>query len=212
MDESLKTQPNKINLSMCYVLETVKQKQQREERESTKRKKKLFLEYYAKSDGVVAAVCEKTGINRWTYYSWLELDKEFARRIEKTNSKKNQICEEILWELIKIKKDGPSVRYHLDRRHPLYKPVSKTEVVTGDRTLEDLIIEHDKQIKKQQDEYDNQHKTPDTDEPRPNSETTEDTKQEGPASELHTEPLPDVLLEQKDSPEHNNQGQTAGAE
>ena len=50
--------------------------------------------------------------------------------------------------LVFIKHDGPSVRYFLDRKHPEFKPHSVTEVVTGTRTLEDILDEAEKKIKR----------------------------------------------------------------
>lgn len=40
-------------------------------------KKKTFLEAYQKTFGNITQACKKAGINRGTYYNWMEADPEF---------------------------------------------------------------------------------------------------------------------------------------
>ncbi len=106
--------------------EGVKQPQngenKRVEQERTKFKKKLFLENYGVSRGVISVICEKTGITKDTYYRWIKKDKRFIKAINEKRSRMNAEAEDILYGLVFIKKHPPSVHYYLDRRHPDYKP------------------------------------------------------------------------------------------
>ena len=110
--------------------------------------KKIFLDYWAKSMGVVSATCEKVEISRETFYSWMKEDPIFAKKISDLTGQKNTIAEDLLWGKVTIKKDGACIRYYLDRKHPGYKPKVINEVVAGDITLEDLIDKDEDELNK----------------------------------------------------------------
>ena len=44
---------------------------------STHKKKKTFLELYAKNNCNIALTCQKINIDRKTYYNWIKSDKQF---------------------------------------------------------------------------------------------------------------------------------------
>lgn len=113
-----------------------------DEEARTRIKKQLFLEVLSKTRGVITIACDQTGIGRRTYYDWIEKDPAFAAAVNEVNADKNAIAEDILWGKITVEKDGPSIRFYLDRKHPNYKQRVKveTQVVDG-RTLEDLLDE-----------------------------------------------------------------------
>jgi len=114
--------------------------------------KKIFLDYWAKSMGVVSATCEKVGISRETFYNWMKEDKVFAKKITDLTMEKNTIAEDLLWGKVTIKKDGACIRYYLDRKHPGYKPKVVNEMVAGDITLEDIIDKDEDELNKNNDE------------------------------------------------------------
>lgn len=127
-----------------------KDKQKKEEQERTRIKKQMFLEYLPKSFGVVGDTCEKIGIDRGTYYDWKNNDPQFAEAISKIDAQKNDWVEDQLYKLMR-KGDGPSVRFHMERRNPLYKQKSINEIYTGEKTLEDLLDAFaDKKIEEKQ--------------------------------------------------------------
>jgi len=107
---------------------------------------------------------------------------------------------------IMIEKDGPSVRYWLDRKHPEFKPSSITEIIAGERTIEDLIAEADAKVEEQQKLYDEQHnksKAKQIDESKADILIIEDKKQEGIASTIHTKQSAEVLSGKDDQKKPN---------
>lgn len=128
------------------------------EQERTRIAKKLFLENFEKYRGVVSAACDKTNIDRRTFYNWKDEDPVFAAALKEVTAKTNDNVEDVLMGKILIERDGPSARYYLDRRHPLYKPrTEQTVVIVGEKTLEDLIDES--RAKEEKNEGTDQHTT-----------------------------------------------------
>jgi hypothetical protein len=176
-------------------------------------KKKLCLQIREKSSGVVSVACEKTDISRATFYNWKRDDKEFDKEIERIISERNDIAEDILWGLVSLKKHSPSVHYYLDRRHPLYKPRNQTEIVTGDRTYEDLVDEQKAKIKKEQKEYDEKHKQSEagrTDEPKANTGSVINKKQAGGTGAVQTKTGTEALLGEKDKEKLDTESEAKG--
>ncbi len=119
----------------------VTKEKEREERETTKARKKIFLTIWEKTLGSVKATCEKTGIERTTYYLWMNTDPEFAANIRGYWQQKLEDVEQMMNTLI-LKGDGAMIRFFLDRRHPLYKPRVKVEgPVVGEKSLEQELDE-----------------------------------------------------------------------
>ena len=54
----------------------------KKERESTTKKKVLMIEAMTKSLGIVTNACKAVGINRATYYDWMEKDATFKAEID----------------------------------------------------------------------------------------------------------------------------------
>jgi hypothetical protein len=120
---------------------------ERREQERTRIKKKLFLEYLAAAKGIITPVCEKVQISREMFYQWKEKDPEFAQAVGKVTAKMNEEVVDMLMAKIFIERDGPSIRFYLERKNPEFKAHTVTEIVTGERTLEDLFDESaDKKI------------------------------------------------------------------
>ena len=145
-EKQTKTDISRITKGLNYIVEKAEETEKKVEQARTIIKKKLFLETFAKSGGVVTVCCDKIGLSREQYYEWKKSDLDFANALEEINSQKNEVAEDLLWAMVTIKKDAPSIRYYLDRRHPLYKPKNETEVVAGNRTLEDIIDEDEEKL------------------------------------------------------------------
>lgn len=68
-----------------------------QERESTIRAKKLFIDILERHRGIITMVCEKTNIARATYYYWRKMDKEFREKVDEITNAKPEILEDILY-------------------------------------------------------------------------------------------------------------------
>jgi len=200
-----------ISKRMGYSMATIEQEKKHREQERTKIKKKMFLEYWAKSRGVISAVCEKIEISRETFRQWRENDNQFAKNLERIINQRNDDVEDMLLGKIFIDKDGASIRYYLDRKHPLYKPKMINEVIAGNRTYEDLVDDQKALIKKAQKEYDDKHKK--TNEPNKQGSdrgNAKDTKQEGDSGAVPVKHSPKVLLGQENAPKPDIKSETKG--
>jgi hypothetical protein len=102
--------------------------------------KERFLAEIAENLGVIKYTCEKVGIERTTYYKWMKLDPEFAEAVRSVEAKKNDKVEDVLMAQIRAG-DGPATRFYLERKHPEYRLRTETKVITGSKTLEDLLKE-----------------------------------------------------------------------
>lgn len=169
------------------------------EQERTRINKELFLEYFAKMRGIVSATCEKTGINRTSFYEWKNEDKEFREALERITANRNDEVEDVLMEKIHREKDGHCTTFYLKSRHPNYKTKIIQEVIKGERTLEDLIAEDDKKYE------DNK-----TDKPGIDRAIIQDKGQEGDNTEIQSERGADVLLDEKNAPKSDIKSQTKG--
>ena len=171
------------------------------EQERTKIKKRAFLELWEKSNGVVTYVCEKLNINRDTFYTWKMNDKEFAAKVKAVEDSRLDAAEDVLFGKIFIERDASCARYFLDRKHPGYKPKSVTEVIAGEKTLEDLLAEDDAKADKELKEYERKHNNTKADgekDKRPTDGTIQNQDQEGGNSQVQTESGADILSSKKD--------------
>jgi hypothetical protein len=115
-------------------------KKQREEQQRTRIAKEQFIRVFSKGLGIVSAVCEKIGIDRSTYYDWMEKDDAFAETIRTITSQRNDYVEDKLMSKI-AGNDGASIRFYLERRHGNYKNKSEVHQYNAEKTLEDLLDE-----------------------------------------------------------------------
>jgi len=171
------------------------------EQERTKIKKRAFLELWEKSNGVVTYVCEKLNINRDTFYTWKMKDKEFAAKVKAVEDSRLDAAEDVLFGKIFIERDASCARYFLDRKHPGYKPKSVTEVIAGEKTLEDLLAEDDAKADKELKEYERKHNNTKADgekDEHPTNGTIQNQDQEGGNSQVQTESGADILSPKKD--------------
>jgi hypothetical protein len=113
----------------------------KKEQERTRIGKENFLKVYAITMGTITVACEKADIDRTTFYDWIKKDPVFREAVAKIDSHRVDMVEDRLFKLIQ-QDDGPSIRFFLERRSGRYQPKGKVEVVTGKRTLEDLLDEY----------------------------------------------------------------------
>lgn len=115
--------------------------QEKEEWESTRRKKDKFLEVYEKTLGTITISADQAGVNRRTFYNWMKDDKEFYSAIAQINENRDDMVEDRLMKLIQ-EGNSSSVQFYLDRRNAKYKKTSKIELenVTG-RSLEEQLYQ-----------------------------------------------------------------------
>lgn len=111
---------------------------EREEQERTTKAKNLFLDVYAKNMATIGVACDKAEIARRTYYLWMKTDPQFRSAVAAIDESRIDMVEDELMQLIQ-KHDGPSIRFFLERKAPEYKAKSTTEIVTGDKTFEELL-------------------------------------------------------------------------
>ncbi len=122
---SLKYASGVISLSLSYEIETLSQRQ---ERESTKRNKKLFLDLLEKSRGMITLTCERAEISRATYYVWVKNDHAFEEAVKEVTNEKILILEDRMFGSA-MQGDFKALKYLLDRLHPEFKkkPEEKKE-------------------------------------------------------------------------------------
>lgn len=186
------------------------------EQERTRINKKLFLQYFPQYRGVIRHTCKKIDINEDTFYEWRKNDPEFAEKIKNATVNIRDKIRDVLLKKILIEEDGPSVRYWLDRKDPEFMPKAKTEVITGDRTLEDLLDEDEEMLNNEVDESgDGKNNTTNEKEKEEgsapaSSEFIQDSKQEGGDSEVQSKQSTGVLLEKKDQEKSNSESSTKG--
>lgn len=111
---------------------------EKEEQERTKKKKAQFLQVYAANMATIGVACDKAEIHRDTYYHWMKTDPQFRSAVAQVDDSRIDMVEDELMQLIQ-KHDGPSIRFFLERKAPEYKAKSQTEIVTGDKTFEELL-------------------------------------------------------------------------
>lgn len=92
-----------------------------------KASKAKFLALHPANLCRVTATCKQVGIDRKTYYKWLEADQEFKQAVGECRMLSCEMVEGYLQGL--IKKGKPSmVRFYLQTHHPDYQPKSSIEL------------------------------------------------------------------------------------
>lgn len=83
-------------------------------------KKEKFIETYRKTFGHITNTCRAIGVDRGTYYNWLEGDKTFLKEIMEAEMELNDDIREVL---IQKAADGDmtAVIFYLKNRHPDFK-------------------------------------------------------------------------------------------
>ena len=177
-------------------------------------KKQQFLLFYGKTLGSVKESCKAVNINKITYWRWGQKDKEFVNGLEFAKRSKLEDVEQQLNALI-LDKDGPSIRFWLERNHPDYKQKVETHI-TGNQTISpdelvtiflkqklqiNLQLNGDKQITNEQRTEDGIH-----------GGVLQDKGQEGTISSIQVQQSPKLLLEKKDEKKLDSETKTKGTE
>ena len=86
----------------------------------TQAKKARFVELYKQLNGHITDAAAGTGIERKTYYNWLDSDKEFTQAIMETEMELNDEIRDILINKA-ASGDMTAVIFYLKNRHPDFK-------------------------------------------------------------------------------------------
>lgn len=85
-------------------------------------KKGRFIEFYKRDEvrGNISMTCSAVGINRTTYYNWIDKDEKFRKEIYDA---KMEMCDEMEQILISraVEKSDTALIYWLKYNHPQYK-------------------------------------------------------------------------------------------
>jgi hypothetical protein len=111
---------------------------EKEEQERTVLAKRAFLEIFRKNLGTISVTCDKANIGRQTYYLWMKTDPQFRSAIMQVEDERHDLVEDEIMQAI-LKHDGSMIRFYAERRMPEYKNKSTVDIVTGDKTFEDLL-------------------------------------------------------------------------
>ncbi len=137
--------------------ETPEEDSENREQLRTKVNKRLVLDIFATNGCNVTKVCQKVGIDRATFYRWLERDVEFAEGIRQAEVTLNDMVEDKLMMKIFHLDHGPSIRFYLKHKHPDYMPPSRLMYNKNrfnyHRTAEDILDEIKNRIEKSETKF-----------------------------------------------------------
>lgn len=90
-----------------------------EDQARTIKNKETFLKVFGDNLGIMTTSCKVVGIDRQTYYNWLESDVEFKEKVEKIKYQQRELVE---CKLLTAINDGniTGVIFYLKNRHPDY--------------------------------------------------------------------------------------------
>ena len=91
----------------------------------TLQKKQKFIEAYKSTNGNITDSAQIVGIERKTYYNWLEKDKDFALAIMDSEANLNDEIRQVLIQKA-AEGDMTAVIFYLKNRHPDFKPQPTT--------------------------------------------------------------------------------------
>lgn len=102
-------------------------------------KKEKFIDAYKKTNGNITDSAAITGIDRGTYYNWLDADKEFAMAILDSEADLNDQIRQVLISKA-AEGDMTAVIFYLKNRHPDFKPQPTTLIQNnfGDHAKKEL--------------------------------------------------------------------------
>ena len=201
-----------------------KEEKKKIEQERTRLKKIDAVQNYAQCRGIIKVVAKSIDVNPKTLFEWIREDQEFAKALKAQSIDLNNEIKDVMLKKILYDEDGPMIRYYLDRKDPEFIPKAKTEIITGNRTLEDLLDEDENELNAppKKEENKNGDNTNTTKEPGadnttnqagpeiPPGEIIQDTKQEGGTSAIPIQQGPGVLLEKEDEKKSDNKSETKG--
>jgi hypothetical protein len=83
-------------------------------------KKRNFIETYRQTFGHISNTCSSIGIDRGTYYNWLENDEDFLKEIMEAEMELNDDIRQVLIDKA-ANGDMTAVIFYLKKRHPDFK-------------------------------------------------------------------------------------------
>lgn len=108
----------------------------------TQLKKQKFIEAYKTTMGNITDSASIAGIERRTYYNWLEADQEFAMQILDSEADLNDEIRQVLINKA-ASGDMTAVIFYLKNRHPDFKPQPTT-------LIQNNFVDH---VKKELEEF-----------------------------------------------------------
>jgi hypothetical protein len=84
-------------------------------KQQTKQNKEKFLFAYLNNLGDITATCKAVGINRWTYYKWLQKDEQFKKDIKEQDEVNLDFAESCLKERMKAG-DTRAIIFYLESK------------------------------------------------------------------------------------------------
>ncbi len=105
-------------------------------------KKRRFVLLFSQLMGNITNTCAGIGINRQTYYNWLDADADFAHAIAETEMSLNDEVREVLLQKIAIG-DMTAVIFYLKNRHPDFKQQPTTLIQLNTIKPEDYFSKLD---------------------------------------------------------------------
>ena len=103
-------------------------------------KKTRFVEVYNQLFGHITNTCSAVGINRDTYYNWLDTDKEFAKAIMECEMHLNDEIRDVLINKA-ASGDMAAVIFYLKKRHPDFKEQPTTLVQVNNKEDMSVVFE-----------------------------------------------------------------------
>ncbi len=104
-------------------------------------KKDKFVEIYNQTFGHISDTCRAVGIDRGTYYNWLESDEKFLKKIMESEMELNDDIRDVL-----VRKAGEgdmtAVIFYLKKRHPDFKEQPQP-FIQSDKTIIFQIVKKD---------------------------------------------------------------------
>lgn len=182
--------PNFFKKPMKYVLTPEKRRQDTQDRQDD------FLAKFKNNGGGSYAVAYTLAkIPKQTFWDWYHGDKDFKNKLFEIRNNTNDLVED---QLITKAVGGnvSAMRIYLESNHPKYNKRLKVETYTGDKTLEDILMEDEEELNKENNESTNTEETSGGSDNKkreesegseiPTGETSEDKKQEGEDSSVQS--------------------------
>lgn len=178
------------------------------DRPSTASRKEAFLKLFPLCRLIVRTTCKEMRLNYTTFYRWYDEDKEFAKAVDKARAHVNLHVRDLLMKKVE-EGETRAITYFLDRKDPEYRPTSKTEVVTGSRTLEDILKEDDNNANIAEGIH-NEERTIDTGSEIPVGTPVLNQGQETEPRKDEVQQSTRVLLEKENTPQPHSESKTKG--
>lgn len=104
-------------------------------------KKQKFLEAYKSTNGNITDSAAIAGVNRTTYYNWLQDDTDFAMQILDSEANLNDEIRQVLIQKA-AEGDMTAVIFYLKNRHPDFKQQSSfgLELKKGEESVKIVLV------------------------------------------------------------------------